>query len=456
MNTFRTEIASQARLAAPIVLAQLGQMLMGLVDTLMVGRIGGEERAAELALSAVTMGHVLFYAGGSFAFGTLSALDPLVSQAIGASDREGVSLAVQRSVLLALLLSALVAVPLFFVEPILRALGQPPESIGLAVGYVHATLPSVPFFFLFAVQRLVLQSMHSMRPVLIVVFLANLGNVFFNWVLIFGHLGLPAYGVVGSGWATTLSRVVLFAGLLALAWPTLRPALRPWNPRTLRVAPILRMLRLGVPVGFQSSLEFCAFGLVAIVMGTLGSLEQAAHAIAINVASLSFMVPLGISAAAAVRVGRNVGRGDSDAVRRSAAVSMVLGVGAMACSALLFVTIPMSITSLYTGDAAVFGLAAVLLPLAGAFQLFDGAQVVALGCLRGVGDTFVPMLINLFGYWGVGLPVGYWLTYRMEIGATGPWWGLVAGLAAVAIVLALRTRAALSGDVRRIDLEQAS
>lgn len=431
-------------------------MAMGLVDTLMVGRITGEEGAAALALSAVTMGHLLFFAGGSFAFGTLSALDPLVSQALGASDRGAVSLAVQRSVLLALFLSALVAVPLVFVEPILHALGQPPESVPLAVDYVHATLPSVPFFFLFAVQRLVLQAMHSMRPVLLIVLAANLANVLFNWALIFGHLGLPAYGVFGSGLATTLSRIVLFAGLLVLAWPTLRPALRPWDPRTLRVAPFLRLLRLGVPVGFQHSLEFGAFGLVAVVMGTLGSLEQAAHAIAMNVASLSFMVPLGISAAASVRVGRNVGRGDSRAVRRSAAVSIVLGVGAMACSALLFVTAPIAITSLYTADAAVFGLAAALLPLAGAFQLFDGLQVVALGCLRGVGDTFVPMLINLFGYWGVGLPVGYWLTYRAQIGATGPWWGLVAGLAAVSIILALRTRAALSGDVRRIELDRTA
>jgi MATE family multidrug resistance protein len=456
VSALRTEIASQLRLAGPVVLAQLGTMTMSLVDTLMVGRIEGGSRAAELALSAVTMGHVLFFAGGSFAFGTLMALDPLVSQALGAEDRDAVALAVQRGLVLALGLSVLVALPLFFCEPLFALLGQPPESIPIAAGYTRALLPSVPAFFLFGALRQVLQAMGLLRPILLAVLVANLGNVLFNWALIFGHLGLPALGAVGSGWATTLSRTLMVVVLAAFSWSAVRPTLRPWHPRALRLAPLVRMLKGGGPVGVQHSLEFGAFGLVAIVMGTLGSREQAAHAIAINIASLSFMVPLGISAAASVRVGRNVGRGDPEGVRRAAAVSLALGVGAMACSALLFVSVPGPLARLYTDDVGVWTLAATLLPLAAAFQLFDGAQVVALGCLRGVGDTAVPALINLIGYWAVGAPVGWWLTYEQGLGATGPWWGLVAGLGAVGAVLALRLRARLAGDLRRIDVDSGA
>lgn len=454
MSPLRAEISSQLRLAGPVVLAQLGMMAMSLVDTLMVGHIDGALGDADVALAAVTMGHVLFFTGGSFALGTLMSLDPLISQALGARDEQAEALAVQRGFVMALALSILVAIPLLWAEELLTLLRQPSEAVPTATGYVNTLLPSLPFFLLYGVLRQTLQAKHLMRPILITTLVANLGNVVFNWALIFGHGGFPAMGAVGSGWATSLSRTLMFAGVAILAWPAIGPALRPWRSDAFAFRPLLRMLRLGIPVGFQHSLEFGAFALVALVMGTLGKLEQAAHAVAINVASLSFMVPLGISAAAAVRVGRNVGRGDSVGVRRSAVVSMALGVGAMACSGLLFVSIPETITRAYTDDADVYRLAAVLLPLAGAFQLFDGAQVVALGCLRGVGDTFVPMLINLLGYWGVGLPVGYWLTYEARVGATGPWWGLVAGLGAVALVLSVRTRARLSGDLSRIEIDR--
>jgi MATE family multidrug resistance protein len=452
MSPFRAEIATQLRLAGPVVLAQLGMMAMGTVDTLMVGHIPGE-RAAELALAAVGIGNVLFFAVGSFAIGVLMALDPVVSQALGAGDRRAVSLGVQRGLLLAAVLSALVALPLAFTEPLLRALGQPPEVVPLAADYLAAVAPSVPLFLGFALLRQVLQAMGHLRPMLLAVGVANLANVFFNWALIYGRAGLPELGAVGSGWATSLSRVVMIGLLLWFSFERLRPHLRPWSPQVFSLAPLWRMVRLGVPIGLQVSLEFWAFGLVAVLMGRLGSLEQAAHQVAINLASLSFMVPMGVSAAASVRVGFNVGRGDGAAVRRSAAVSLLLGVGAMAGSALLFLVWPTPLAALYSEDGAVVALAASLLPLAAAFQLFDGTQVVALGCLRGAGDTLVPMAINLFGYWVVGLPVGLWLTFPRELGPYGLWWGLVVGLAVVATVLALRLRFRLAGELERLHID---
>ncbi len=452
--TLRSEFLGQLALAGPVALAHLGTMAMGTVDAMMVGRVPGGEGAAALALSAQTIGHVFFFAFGSVALGTLGAIDPLVAQGLGAGDRRAVALAVQRALLLALALSCFVALPLLWIETLLEWTGQPVESRRLAVGYVEALLPGIPFFLVTIVLRQTLQAMHKVRAILIAVLLANIGNVGFNWVLIFGHLGLPAMGVVGSGWATSLSRVLLLVMLWWLARAEIGPLLRQRESGVLSPTAIKRMLRLGLPIGLQNALEFGAFGVVALVMGHLGSREQAAHAIAINLASMSFMLPLGISAAAAVRVGHHVGRGAQTEARRAAGVALAMGAVVMLGSAALFSSMSQPLARLYTGEGAVVLTAATLIPLAGAFQLFDGVQVVALGCLRGVGDTFVPMLINLFGYWAIGAPLGWWLTFRAEVGATGPWWGLVAGLAAVASILAIRVRSRLGRALERIDLDR--
>lgn len=454
MTSFRAEIRSQARLAGPVVLAQLGMMAMGTVDVLMVGHLPAEG-PAQIALAAVGLGNVLFYAGASFAMGVLMTLDPVVAQALGANDRRAVGLGVQRGFVLAAVLALVVLAPVPFAERILRALDQPESTVPVTAAYLRAIAPSVPLFLVFAVLRQTLQAMHRLRPMLLAIAVANVGNVLFNWILIFGKLGLPAYGAVGSGYATTLSRGVMVTVLLWLSWPILAEHVRPWHRRALALVPLGRMLRIGVPVGLQSSLEFWAFGVVMLLMGRLGALEQSAHMVAMQLASISFMVPLGVGAAAAVRVGYHVGRGDPPAVRRSAAVSLILGIGAMACSALVFLLLPQTLSGLFSGDAEIVALAASLLPLAAAFQLFDGTQVVSLGCLRGAGDTLWPMLINLVGYWVVGFPVGYWLAFHGGLGPHGLWWGLVAGLGTVAIVLALRVRARLSGELARLDLDAA-
>lgn len=455
MSPLRLEIRDQLRLAGPVVLAQLGMMAMGTVDTIMVGHLP-TDGTAKIALAAVGMGNVIFFAGASFAIGVLMSLDPVVAQALGAKDRSAVGLGIQRGLLLAGLLTLLVLAPIPFAERLLTALDQPEEVVPVTAAYLRAIAPSVPLFLLFGVLRQTLQALHRLRPMLFAIAIANVGNVLFNWAFIFGKLGLPAFGAVGSGYATSLSRVVMVGTLLWFSWPVLREYLLPWRRQALALAPLGRMLRLGVPVGFQSSLEFWAFGMVTVLMGRLGALEQSAHMVAIQLASISFMVPLGVGAAASVRVGLGVGRGDGAAVRRSAAVALVLGVGVMAVAAALFVALPESLTGLFSEDREILALAASLLPLAAAFQLFDGTQVVALGCLRGVGDTFVPMVINLVGYWVVGFPVGYGLAFHGGLGAHGLWWGLVAGLGTVAIVLALRVRSRLAGELERVQLDRAT
>jgi multidrug resistance protein, MATE family len=450
MRSLGPEFRTQLKLAGPVVLAQLGMMAMGTVDQIMVGHLDGEE-VAKAALAAVGLGNLLYMFLAVFASATVMAVDPIVSQALGARDSEAVALGIQRGVVLALLFGLLFALPLLLAGPILARLDQPPAVVPDATLYARWMVPSLPIFLLFGLLRQVLVALHLTRPILIAVGIANLINVAADWILIHGNLGAPRLEVLGSALATLFSRGAMIGLLLLFAWSELRPHLLPLQLRAAtRARPLLKLLRIGAPIGVQSMLEMLAFGLIVPLMGWLGALQQAGHMVAINLASLSFMVPLGISAAASVRAGHHVGAGDADAVRRSAAVSLVLGTSVMLFSAALFLTLPRLLASIYTEDAEVIAMAVLLLPLAGLFQLFDGLQVVALGVLRGVGDTFVPMLIALVGYWGVGFPFGYWLAFERGVGARGLWWGLVAGLGVVSAVLLVRVRVRLGRELARL------
>jgi MATE family multidrug resistance protein len=210
------------------------------------------------------------------------------------------------------------------------------------------------------------------------------------------------------------------------------------------------MLRLGVPIGCQYTLEFGAFAFVALMMGWLGTRAIAGHQVAINLASLTFMVPLGVADAGSILVGHAVGRGDLPGTRGAARAALLCGIGFMSCTAVVFLTLPGPLTRLYTAEASVAVVAMALIPLAGVFQVFDGTQVVAGGILRGLGETKVAMLVNLLGYWFFGLPVSYLLGFVMGLGPRGLWYGLVLGLAAVATILLVRVRMALSRERRRV------
>jgi MATE family multidrug resistance protein len=445
------ELRLQAGLAAPLVLASLGTMAMGTVDTLMVGRLPGE-REAEIGLAAVTSGNVVFMAAAMFATGTLTAIDGLLSQAIGASDGRGAAQAFQRGLVLSVAFAVLLLPPLGFVAPILRALDQPTETIEPATRYVFALLAGLPAFLVFVVLRQSLQALQRPRAILAVVLAANLLNLGLDYVLIFGKAGLPAMGIVGSGWASSACRWAMTLGLLWLGRDALRPLWETRVPGLLRLRAYFGMLRVGAPVGVQNVLEFMAFGGVSMLMGWISPRAQAGHAVAINLAALSFMVPLGVSSVAAVRVGRAVGRDDGPGARRAALASIGLGAGFMGASGALFIALPAVLAGLYTDDPELIAAAAVLLPVAGAFQIFDGLQVVCLGLLRGAGDTVVPMGISLVGYWVLGFPAGYLLAFELGVGPAGLWWGLVVGLASVGVVLAARTRQRLGSHVARVDL----
>ena len=269
----------------------------------------------------------------------------------------------------------------------------------------------------------------------------------------FGELGFPALGVLGSAWATLVSRWAMAVLLVVLGWRDLAPYVTSLASRVFELRALTRMVKLGAPIGAQFFLEWGAFGAVGLLMGWLGVLEVAAHQIALNLASLTFMVPMGIGSASAVLVGHAVGRGDADAIRRSSVAALGIGASFMAAAAVVFLTLPVQLAGIYSIDPAVIALAAMLLPIAGLFQVFDGLQVVAMGLLRGLGDTRVPMIISIIAFWCVGMPVSLVLGFVVDLGAIGLWWGFVVALGAVAIILLFRLKRMEQRQLRRVVID---
>jgi MATE family, multidrug efflux pump len=444
-DRLRDELAAALRLAAPVAAVQLGMMLMGVVDTMMLGHLSAN------ALAAGALGHIVTICLLMLGYGILSALDPLVSQAYGARDARAVGDHLQRG----LVMAAALTVPFFLAawntEGVLRLLGQPAAVVPDAAAYARAICWGILPYFLFVVCRQTLQAMSVVRPAMIAIVVGNLSNALFNYLLIFGHFGAPALGVPGSAYSTSIARWVMFLYLLAASRRALAPFWRGFTREAVAVRGHLAMLRLGVPIGLHNSVELLVFSTVALLMGRMGVRELDGHQIAINLASLSFMIPLGISGAAVTRVGNAIGRGDMPGARRAAAASLLLGGGVMLVFAALFAALPQALARLYTQDSAVIAMAAALLPIAAVFQVFDGAQVVAAGVLRGAADTTFPAGIALVGFWLVGLPAGWALAFPGGLGPRGLWWGLTIGLMAVSALFLVRIAFRFRGEIGRVE-----
>jgi MATE family multidrug resistance protein len=427
----RTEIRKMAALGVPVAAAQLSTMLLGFVDTVMVGRVSVE------AIGAVALANVWVFGTLMFANGVLMGIDPVVAQAHGAGDGERAGRALQTGLVLAVLLALPVAGLWLGTERFLLATGQDPELARLAHAYTVVQLPSIPCFLAYGALRQYLQGREHMRPALWVILAANVFNVFFNWVFIFGNLGAPPLGVVGAGIATTLTRAATLLGLVLWirAFALHEGAWVPWSRASFDVRRLARVAGVGLPVAFQIAFEMWAFGAAGLLAGRLGAVPLAAHTIAHNMAALAFMLPLGVSQGAATRVGTRTGAGRPHDAPRAAWVSLAMGGGVMALSATLFVTFRHLLPRVYTADAAVIAACAAILPIAAAFQIFDGTQVVGCGVLRGMGRTRPAMIFNLLSYWGLGLPLGAWLAFSRGWGLAGIWCGLALGLGLVASML---------------------
>jgi MATE family multidrug resistance protein len=420
------------RLAVPVVMAELGWMAMGVVDTLMVGPLGPE------AISAVGVGASMHIAFAIFGMGVLLGLDTLVSQAYGAGDVTGC----HRWLIDGLTLAAIMAVPITGVC-LLLAFAIPSLGFHEAVApplqsYFLIVVGSTPFLLGYAACRRYLQGMHLATPVMFALITANLLNAVADWALIYGHLGLPELGVAGAAWATLFSRIYMFAALMVAIWWTDKRFSHDslWRvPRMFDPARLRRLLSLGLPAASQVLAEVGVFALATALAGTLDPISGASHQIALNLAGVAFMIPLGVGSAGAVRVGHAVGAGDP--VRATAAgwTAIILGVVFMLSSGALFVAIPRTLIGLFSTDPAVLNVGTSLLYLAAIFQLFDGIQGVITGTLRGLGDTRTPMLVNLAAHWLLGLPVSYTLCFIVGWGVWGLWIGLSLGLIVTGVIL---------------------
>jgi MATE family multidrug resistance protein len=440
-------VRALVRLAVPIVAMQVGLMLMSVVDTIFVGHVSARELAAAALGSLYTIG--LF----NFCLGVVWAVDPLISQALGAGDPAAAALGVQRGLVLAAAMGAVATLLCLPAAWVYRSLHEPEAVIPRAVAFVLISAPSLVPMLLFVALRQSLQAMKRTNALVAVVVFSNLLNAGLDWVLVFGHWGLPAMGAPGSALATTITRTLALVALLVIARRELEPMLRPWRKEALALGPLLRTFRLGLPIGAQNSVEFTTFAAISVFAGWFGAEAVSGHQVAINLASLMFMVPLGIGSASSVLVGHAIGEQDMSHARRVAASALAVGAGYMALSACVLLAIPGLFASAYTSVPGVVAVAAMLIPIAGVFQVFDGLQVVSAGVLRGAGDTRAPLVSNVLGFWLVGMPVSLWLGFRAGLGVVGLWWGFVAGLAAVAAFLVLRVRALLSRPVARISVE---
>ena len=433
---WKPELVAMITLAVPVVLSELGWMAQGVVDNIMVGKLG------PAAIGAVALGNAVYYTPSLFGIGLLLGLDTLVSQAYGRKDHDDCHRWLAQGVYLACIVTPPLMVLLAALSYGFTRFGVIPEVAVLSGGYLRilnwGTLP----LLLYGGTRRYLQGVGQVRVITATYVLANLLNWFGNWVLIYGKFGMPALGVNGSAISTCISRIVMAAALLGFAWRYERkrghPLFRHWaGPQLDRLR---KLVRIGAPAAGQIVLEVGAWNLSTFAAGYLTPVALATHAIALNYASVSYMVPLGVSAAAAVSVGHAVGAGDAARARRAGWLALALGTGFMLIAAVAFLVAPRPLISLYTRDPRVLAVGPSLLWIAAAFQIFDGIQTVCTGALRGLGETRVPMFANLVGYWVLGLPLGFILCFVLKWGIYGMWIGLTLALIIISITLLLRWR----------------
>jgi MATE family multidrug resistance protein len=430
-SSFTTELRTITRLSAPVVLTQVGLMMTNVIDTAMVGRLGLTELAAT---ALANMWQWMFL---SFGFGLVMGIDPLVSQGHGRGDGNEIALALQRALLLAVLVSVPVSVAMIFTEEGLLLLGQNEKTAELAALYNIWKLPTVPGFLIYTALKQYLQGRTIMAPATWIMWIGNAIHVVVNYALIFGHFGFPALGLRGAAIASVVTTTFFAVGLAAWAYGfrLFDGAWRAWDRVSFSPRGVLRVARLGVSVGGQVWLEGTAFSIAAMLAGWISTVAVATHQVVLSLAGTAFMVPYGISQGAATRVGNLIGAGDHAGMRRAAGAALVAGVAAMFVSAVLFVVFRAELPGLFTEDADVIAMSAMMLPIAAAFQLSDGAQGVAGGILRGLGRPDAGAVVNLLGYYTLALPAAYWFGVREGHGLSAVWIALAGGLTVVAVLL---------------------
>ncbi|MCG8319137.1 MAG: MATE family efflux transporter [Cytophagales bacterium] len=432
--SYKEHIKKNISLALPVMLSQMGQVLVGVADSVMVGRVGVEP------LAASSLANSLFYFIFMFGVGVSYAITPLVAKADSIDDHRESGVLLRHGLLTNMVVALVLFLLLMLATRLIHLLKQPETVIVLSVPYLIVISVSLLPFMLFQTFRQFCEGLSLTKVPMYFTIAANVINIMLNYILIFGKLGFEPMGLMGAGWATLIARLLMGAGmaLYVIYAKRFKHYREGFATIKIKVERLKKLLELGIPTGMQFIFEVGAFAAAAIMAGWLGTEPLAAHQIAINLSSLSYMMASGISAAATVRVGNQMGRRDIPMLIKAGRSSFVLAASFMTICGITFITGKELLPSFYVDEASVINIAASLLVIAAFFQVSDGLQVVGLGALRGMEDVKIPTVITLFAYWVVGLPMGYLLGFHWHLGIEGIWYGLLTGLSLSAIMLLLR------------------
>ncbi|MDQ6799893.1 MAG: MATE family efflux transporter [Acidobacteriota bacterium] len=438
MSELKIELRRLFALALPLALAEAGTQVMGVVDMAVVGRLGG------LELAAAGLANAVFFGVSVFGLGLMLGFDPLISQSVGAGDATSARRVMWQGIWLAILASIALTIVQLGGPLALHAIGVQPDIIGPATVFLYIRLIGLTPWLIFFVIRAYLQAHHVTRPLVTSMIIANVLNLIIDIVLVFGYGPIPALGVAGAAISTVSCQFLQMAMVAAAVRriPSGAVIERRWNPIDIR-----RALRVGLPTALQVTAEVGIFALVALLAGRMGTVDLAAHQLVITLASFTFTIALGVATAGSVRVGLAVGARDARATRIAGQAAFVGAAVVMSIGAVLFISIPSLLARLITNQPAVVAAAIPLFFVAGLFQLSDGLQAAGIGALRGAADTRFAFFSNLVGYWIVGFPLSLLLGFHLKMGVVGLWWGFVAGLTTVAVLVFLRFQKLSSKEI---------
>ena len=434
VQNYKEHFKKNFNLAYPVMLSQLGHMIVNVADSVMVGRLGA------VPLAGASLANVIFHILLMFGIGISYAITPLVATADGEDDVDRSSSLLKHAVIINLITGIVLFALVAIAAPVLKYLDQPLDVVEMAIPYLNVVTLSLIPLMVFQTFRQFAEGLSDTKTAMKIVIISNLLNVALNYVLIYGKLGFEPLGLLGAGYASFIARILLAVWMTLYIYFGKEYApyhlafqLSSYSKRLFR-----QLLKIGLPTAFLFIFEVGAFGFAVIMIGWIGTEALAAHQIAINLAAISYMMASGLSSAAAIRVGNQLGLKDILTLRAAAFTLYGMVVVLMGACALVFIIGRYFLPSLYIEDSAVIEIAATLLIIAGFFQISDGIQVLSLGALRGLSDVKIPTLMTFIAYWILALPIGYVLAFPFNMGATGVWYGLLIGLSIVAITLLWR------------------
>ena len=434
--SYRENFGRTIKIAYPVMLSQLGHILVGVIDSIMVGQLGPEPLAASAFANSVF--HVFLMFGIGISFG----ITPLVAQADGQSDQTTIVRVLRHGIILCLVTGLVLFGLLSTTAALLPFFGQPESVLELGTPYYLIIASSVIPLMIFQNFKQFTEGLSVTKQVMFLTVAANLINVLFNYLLIFGKFGFPELGLNGAGWATLISRIFMAITLWwfvrkARLFKAYRDGFKLLKVKSEFFKP---MLKIGVPTATQFLFEVGAFTVAAVMMGWISEKSLAAHQIAISLVALSYMMATGISAAATVRIGNHIGKSDGLNLKRTGYANFILAVVFMALCSAAYISLNKVLPTLYIEDTEVINMAGSLIIVAGLFQLSDGVQVVGLGNLRGMSDVKIPTVITFVAYWGLAIPISYVFGFVLGYGPEGIWYGLLTGLTIAAVLLFFRFR----------------